>query len=230
MHKLVVLTGAGMSAESGIRTFRDSEGLWEEHDVMTVASVDGWYANPQLVLSFYNDRRRQLETAKPNEGHKGLVELETFFDVQIITQNVDNMHERAGSLQVLHLHGELTKACSSKYPDYILDIGYKDINLGDKCPRGAQLRPYIVWFGEAVPAIEPAIEMVSEANALAVIGTSLNVYPAAGLLHYAPKEIPIYVIDPNEVTVPAGKVHFIKEKAGQGVQVLTQKLKAHFSI
>jgi NAD-dependent deacetylase len=230
MQKLIVLTGAGMSAESGIRTFRDSNGLWEEYDVMTVASIEGWHANPELVLHFYNERRRQLEKAQPNAGHLGLVELEKYFDVHIITQNIDNLHERAGSKHVLHLHGELTKARSTRDADYIIDIGYKDILPGDKCPKGGQMRPHIVWFGEAVPAIEEASDLVTQADAMAIIGTSLNVYPAAGLIHYAPKEIPVYLIDPNEVPASGSHIHFIKEKAGAGVQILTEKLLHQFSI
>lgn len=228
MHKLYVLTGAGMSAESGIKTFRDSGGLWEEYDVMTVASIDGWYQNPQLVLRFYNDRRRQLEHAQPNAGHLGLAELQKYFDVYIITQNVDNLHERAGSKHVLHLHGELTKARGVDHPSEIYDIGYKDIHWGDTCKHGSQLRPHIVWFGEAVPAFEEAVEMVRNADAFAVVGTSLNVYPAAGLMDYVPSHVPIYLIDPNDVPY-SRKVEFIKAKAGVGVQILTDKLLTKFN-
>lgn len=222
MKKLCVLTGAGMSAESGIKTFRDSGGLWEEHDVMTVASVEGWHRNPQLMLKFYNERRKQLETALPNAGHTGLAELEKHFKVYIITQNVDDLHERAGSTRVLHLHGELKKVRSSTHPELIYDIGYKEINWGDKCEKGSQLRPYIVWFGEAVPAFEEAMEIVSDTDIFAVIGTSLNVYPAAGLVNYVSHNVPVYLIDPNEVPKPSGrKVVFIKEKASIGVEKLT---------
>jgi NAD-dependent deacetylase len=225
MKKLILLTGAGMSAESGIKTFRDSGGLWEEYDVMTVASIEGWHKDPRLMLRFYNERRKQLETAIPNAGHTGLAELEKYFEVHIITQNVDDLHERAGSTRVLHLHGELKKARSSTDPDLIYDIGYKEINWGDKCARGSQLRPHIVWFGEAVPAFDEAIEIVAEADIFAVIGTSLNVYPAAGLVNYVPKDVPVYIIDPNEVPQPYGrKVHFIKEMAGVGVGELGKKL------
>jgi NAD-dependent deacetylase len=225
MKKLCVLTGAGMSAESGIKTFRDSGGLWEEYDVMTVASIEGWNKNPQLMLRFYNERRKQLETAIPNKGHTGLAALEENYDVYIITQNVDDLHERAGSSKVLHLHGELKKVRSSKDPKLIYDIGYKEINWGDKCEKGSQLRPHIVWFGEAVPAFEEAVNIVSGADIFAVIGTSLNVYPAAGLINYVPQNTTIYIIDPQDVTQPYGrKVIFIKEKAGVGVKILTNKL------
>jgi NAD-dependent deacetylase len=229
MHKLYVLTGAGMSAESGIKTFRDSGGLWEEYDVMTVASIDGWYQNPQLVLKFYNDRRRQLEHAKPNAGHVGLAELQKYFEVHIITQNVDNLHERAGSKHVLHLHGELTKARGVDHPSVAYDIGYKDIHWGDTCQQGSQLRPYIVWFGEAVPAFGEAVEMVREADAFAVVGTSLNVYPAAGLMDYVHSNVPVYLIDPNDVPY-SRNVEFIKEKASVGVEILKEKLLTKFNI
>jgi NAD-dependent deacetylase len=231
MPKLCVLTGAGMSAESGLKTFRDSDGLWEEYDVMTVASIEGWYQNPELVLRFYNDRRKQLATAKPNAGHIGLAELEKYFQVYIITQNVDNLHEAAGSKHVLHLHGELTKIHSTTDPSYIQDIGYNEINIGDKCPKGGQLRPHIVWFGEAVPAFTDATTLASGADAFAVIGTSLNVYPAAGLVDYVPANVPLYLIDPNEVNAPARrKVEYIKEKAGAGVEILKHRLFERFGI
>jgi NAD-dependent deacetylase len=229
MKHLVVLTGAGMSAESGLKTFRDQGGLWENYDVMEVASYDGWIKNKPLVLQFYNDRRRQLETAEPNQGHLGLAKLEKQFKVSIITQNVDNLHERAGSTSVLHLHGELTKARSTKDPSYIIDIGYSDIHMGDKCPQGGQLRPNIVWFGEAVPAIDEAVEIVSKADVFVVIGTSLNVYPAAGLIDFVSSEVPIYVIDPEPVgSGVKRKYQFIQEKAGLGVELLTEKLLNHF--
>jgi len=218
-----------MSAESGIKTFRDSGGLWEEYDVMTVASIDGWYKDPELVLRFYNERRRQLETAKPNAGHFGLAELQKYFDVYIITQNVDNLHERAGSKHVLHLHGELTKVRGVDYPSTVYDIGYKDIHWGDKCEQGSQLRPHIVWFGEAVPVFSDAVEMVRDADAFAVVGTSLNVYPAAGLIDYVPSHVPVYLIDPNEVPY-SRKVEFIKEKAGVGVEVLKNRLMKQFNL
>lgn len=218
---LVVLSGAGISAESGIKTFRDAGGLWEEHDVMEVASYDGWLKNKELVLRFYNERRAQLKTVKPNAAHTGLAELEKTFKISIITQNVDNLHEKGGSKNVLHLHGELTKVRSTTDETYIKDIGFKEINIGDKCPKGGQLRPHIVWFGEAVPAINDAIEIVAKADILVVIGTSLNVYPAAGLLNYAPRKCPIYLIDPNPLTVKVDREFtFIQEVASLGVEKL----------
>jgi NAD-dependent deacetylase len=225
MKKLVVLTGSGISSESGLKTFRDSGGLWENYDVMEVASYAGWTKDMELVLKFYNDRRAQLEKAKPNKAHTGLVELEEFFEVQIITQNVDNLHEKAGSKNVLHLHGILTQARSTGDPDLIYDIGYKPINKGDTCEKGFQLRPNIVWFGEAVPAIEEAAALVNQADIFAVIGTSMVVYPAAGLIDYVPKPTPVYLIDPNDVAVPIYRhINFIREKAGTGVLKLKEKL------
>ena len=227
MKKLVILTGAGMSAESGIKTFRDSGGLWEQYKVEEVASIEGWYRNPDLVQKFYNERRRQLENAVPNAGHTGLVEMEKLFDVQIITQNVDDLHERAGSTKVLHLHGLLTQARSSKDPERIIDIGYRDILRGEKAPDGSPLRPNIVWFGEAVPAMETASDIASQADIFAVIGTSLNVYPAAGLIHYVPARISVFLIDPKPVTVYTNhKVDYITEGAGKGVAILAEKLKS----
>lgn len=225
MKNLVVLTGSGISAESGLKTFRDSGGLWENYDVMQVASYDGWLMDRELVLKFYNDRRAQLKNAVPNAGHSGLVELEEYFEVYIVTQNVDDLHERAGSRNVLHLHGELTKARSTGDESLVYDIGYNSITIGDNCESGHQLRPNIVWFGEAVPAIEEAAEIVAKADILVIIGTSMAVYPAAGLLDYAPADIPVYLIDPNEVKSPSQrKVVFIKEKASVGVGILKEKL------
>ncbi|MCB9028568.1 MAG: NAD-dependent deacylase [Bacteroidales bacterium] len=225
MKKLVILTGAGMSAESGIKTFRDSGGLWEQYNVEEVASIDGWYRNPDLVQRFYNERRRQLEKVVPNEGHKGLVALEELYDVHIITQNVDDLHERAGSSRVLHLHGLLTQARSTRNPDRIIDIGYRDINPGEKADDGSPLRPNIVWFGEAVPAMEAAADIASQADLFAVIGTSLNVYPAAGLIHYVPVTTPLFLIDPKPVSVYTNhKVDYIAEGAGRGVAILAEKL------
>jgi len=223
--KLVVLTGAGISAESGLRTFREMGGLWEEYDVTEVASPEGWGKNMELVLRFYNERRRQLRNALPNDGHKGLFRLEEYFDVSIITQNVDDLHERAGSSKILHLHGELNKAQSTADKELIYDITDKDLNLGDLCEKGSQLRPYIVWFGEPVPAIEEAINICSTANFLAIIGTSMNVYPAAGLIDYIPPRTKVFIIDPNKISVQSSKniVH-IKEKASKGVQILTEYL------
>jgi NAD-dependent deacetylase len=227
MKKLVILTGAGMSEESGIKTFRDSGGLWEEYDVMEVASIMAWGKNRDLVLRFYNERRRQLADCKPNAGHKGLAELEKHFDVQIVTQNIDDLHERAGSTKILHLHGELTKARSTSDPSLIYDIGYKDINPGDNCEKGSQLRPHIVWFGEDVPMMEEAARLTSEADIFVVIGSSLNVYPAAGLVGFAPGKASLWIIDPNDVYVPVNrKVEVLREKASAGVRMLTRNLSA----
>jgi NAD-dependent deacetylase len=229
MKKLVVLTGSGISSESGLKTFRDSGGLWENYDVMEVASISGWERNREIVLQFYNERRAQLKDARPNDGHRGLVELEKYFDVNIITQNVDNLHERAGSSRVLHLHGILTRAQSTGDPSLTYDIGYKPIHIGDLCERGFQLRPDIVWFGEAVPAIEEAAALVSTADIFVVIGTSMVVYPAAGLIDYVSNNTPVFMIDPSEVAAPIYRhIHFIKEKAGKGVQLLKAKLMAEY--
>lgn len=227
--KLVVLTGAGASAESGLRTFRDSNGLWEEYSVEEVASPEGWRRNPELVLRFYNERRRQLQAAKPNAAHIGLAELEQLFDVTIITQNVDNLHEQAGSTKVLHLHGVLTKVQSTLDERLVYDIGYKDVNLGDKCEKGSQLRPHIVWFGEAVPAMDLAIEIAMDADIFVVLGTSLNVYPAASLYRYIPASSPLYIIDPSSEVTVASKgnlVTYIHEKASVGVLQLKDHLLA----
>ena len=225
MKRLVVLTGAGMSSESGIRTFRDSGGLWEEHDVTEVATPMAWWKDQDLVLRFYNERRRQLEGCNPNKGHLGLARLEKHFDVRIITQNVDNLHERAGSSSILHLHGELTKARSTADPSLIYDIGYNDINAGDKCEKGSQLRPHIVWFGEEVPMMADAVNLTSDADIFVVVGSSLNVYPAAGLINYAPEKASLWLIDPKEVAVPVRrKVEVIKETASVGVALLTERL------
>ena len=225
MQTIVVLTGAGISAESGIRTFRDSDGLWEEYRIEDVATFDAWKRNPTLVLEFYNQRRRQLATVEPNAAHLALVELEKKLKVHIITQNVDNLHERAGSSQILHLHGQLTQVRSTIDENLVIDIGYKDVNLGDKCPKGSQLRPHIVWFGEEVPNIEIAANITATADILLVVGTSLNVYPAAGLLHYAPPFIPKYLIDPHATASPGVKnLTTIAEKAGKGIPELVEKL------
>ncbi|HPS13302.1 MAG TPA: NAD-dependent deacylase [Prolixibacteraceae bacterium] len=223
MKKLVVLTGAGMSQESGIRTFRDSDGLWEEYDVRDVATPEAWRKNPGLVQHFYNERRKQLLETKPNAGHVGLAELEKWFKVHIITQNIDDLHERAGSTNVLHLHGELKKSRSTVDENLIYDIDGWELKMGDRCEKGSQLRPHIVWFGEAVPAIEEAIPIVRDADIFVVIGTSMNVYPAAGLINYVRKEVPIFLIDPKPVSVYQ-QVTFIQEKAGKGVEILKVKL------
>jgi NAD-dependent deacetylase len=224
MKKMVVLTGAGVSAESGIKTFRDSGGLWEEYDVMEVASIEGWRKNPELVLRFYNERRKQLKDTQPHQAHTGLAELEKKYDVHIITQNIDNLHERGGSSKVLHLHGIITEARSSLDPSLVYDIGLKDINPGDLCEKGSQLRPNIVWFGEAVPALDKAMTLSMQADIFVVVGSSLNVYPAAGLINYTPPDIPIYVIDPKEVNVTRNNITFICEKASTGVQKLKKLL------
>ena len=216
--KIVALTGAGISAESGITTFRDSGGMWEQYDVMEVASIDGWHRNPQLMLRFYNDRRKQLGEVEPNDAHRILAELENDFDVTIVTQNVDNLHERGGSTKIIHLHGELTKARGSIDTDTIIDVGYGAIEWGDKAPDGSQLRPHIVWFGEAVPLIAAAAKVVSKADILLIIGTSLNVYPAAGLVEYADPKACIYLIDPNEVAGTRRNINIIREKATTGMK------------
>lgn len=223
--KLVVLTGAGISAESGFRTFRDSNGLWEEHDVTQVASPEGWAKDPQLVLRFYNERRRQLKDAKPNMGHIALAQAESDFEVYIITQNVDNLHEAAGSTRIIHLHGELTKARSTKHPELIYDVGYRDVCWGDTCELGAQLRPHIVWFGEAVPEMEAAVQIARQADYFAVVGTSMAVYPAAGLINYVPANCPKYLIDPNDVATWLPNVITIKEKASVGVPMMLQMIR-----
>lgn len=223
--KLVVLTGAGISAESGIKTFRDSDGLWEGHNVMDVATPEGWHKNPTLVLDFYNQRRQQLKEVQPNLGHQILAELEKDFDVYIITQNVDDLHERAGSTKVTHLHGELLKVRSSKNENYILDW-QDDLNLGDFDPQGNQLRPHIVWFGEQVPALEEAITITEQADYFAVIGTSLQVYPAAGLINFTSKVTPIYYIDPKPIKIPnlRNPLEVIPNIASEGVRILKEKL------
>lgn len=225
MQKLVVLTGAGISAESGIRTFRDMGGLWEEYDIMEVASPRGWEKNPALVQKFYNDRRRQLLESRPNKAHIGLVALEEFFNVTIITQNIDDLHERAGSKDILHLHGELRKVQSTGHPDLVYDLDGWEVKESDRCEKGFALRPCVVWFGEPVPAMEPAIGIASGADIFVVIGTSLNVYPAAGLLDFVPGNAPVYLIDPNEVEYyNRSDLIFIKEKAGRGVEILFERL------
>ena len=221
--KVIVLTGAGISAESGISTFRDSDGLWEQYRVEDVATPEGYERDPALVLDFYNQRRRQLQEVEPNEGHRQLVRLEKDFDVHIITQNVDNLHARAGSTQVLHLHGELTKARSGRNPNLITDIGYNDIHLGDRAEDGTQLRPHIVWFGEAVPNIEPAAELCEQADFFVVVGTSMNVYPAAGLIHYVPRSTPCFLVDPKAVPV-SRPVTIFQEKAGTGVKKVVDQI------
>jgi len=224
MKKVVVLSGAGISAESGISTFRNSGGLWEQHRIEDVATYEGWLKNRKLVLDFYNQRRKQLYDVLPNTGHHELVRLEQGYDVQIITQNVDDLHERAGSKNVLHLHGELKKARSTADENYVVEIDGWELSEGMLCPRGAQLRPHIVWFGEAVPMIEPAAKLCSQADYLIVVGTSLNVYPAAGLINYASPQTPIYLIDPNDVRANAANITYIKEPASSGVKKVVDEL------
>lgn len=223
--KLVVLTGAGISAESGIKTFRDADGLWEGHNVMDVASPEGWHRNRELVLDFYNQRRRQLHEVRPNKGHIVLAELENHFDVHIITQNVDNLHEQAGSTKVLHLHGELLKVRSTKNEDYILDWK-DDLIIGDVDDNGNQLRPHIVWFGEMVPALDEAVNITQQADYVAVVGTSLQVYPAAGLMHYAHPNVPVFYIDPRPASISnlQNPLEIFAMNATEGVPVLREKL------
>lgn len=231
MKKVVVLTGAGISAESGLKTFRDSDGLWENHNIVDVATPEAWERNPALVLRFYNERRKAAFNAQPNLGHLGLVDLEKFFEVQIVTQNVDNLHEKAGSTNVLHLHGELTKVRSVENQNLIYDIGNKPIHLGDRAEDGGQLRPHIVWFGEMVPMIEPAIEMAMLADLFVVIGTSLQVYPAASLLQYVELNTPKFIIDPNKMDGVEKKfrnLEFIQNSATKGVPMLVEVLKNQY--
>ena len=214
---IVVLTGAGMSAESGVKTFRDHDGLWEGHDVMQVASPEGFRNNPALVLDFYNQRRRQLKTVTPNSAHIAIANLESDYKVTVVTQNVDDLHERAGSTNVVHLHGELNKVRSTGNPT---DIKFwtEDINLGDTCEKGHQLRPHIVWFGEEVPMIEKAVDICYTADILVIIGTSMQVYPAASLMHYVPENIPMYYIDPKPALNNDGKVTVIAKSATEGIK------------
>ena len=223
MKKLVVLSGAGTSAESGLKTFRDEDGLWEGHDVMEVATPEGFKKNPELVLEFYNQRRRQLKEAKPNLAHKILAELEKDFQVNIITQNVDDLHERAGSNNVLHLHGELFKVRPVNNPELIMEWK-NDLIIGDKDDNGNQLRPHVVWFGEAVPAMIEATKIVEEADILVVIGTSLQVYPAAGLIDYAKSKTPIYLIDPKPEIGERPYLEIITESATLGMKRLKKIL------
>lgn len=230
MKKIVVLSGAGISAESGISTFRDAGGLWDKYPVEQVATPEGYLANPELVIRFYNERRKQLPTVRPNGGHVGVAKLEEQYDVTVVTQNVDNLHERAGSSRVIHLHGELTKMCSSRNPNdprYIVELSPEayETHVDDLAGDGSPLRPFIVWFGEAVPMIETAIDYVSQADILIIIGTSLNVYPAAGLLHYAPADARIFLIDPKPVDAHTNRpIHVIQRGATEGMAELLQIL------
>lgn len=225
MKKIVVLSGAGVSTESGIRTFRDTGGLWEEYSIEEVATPQAWHRNMELVQRFYNERRKQMHEVQPNPAHIAIAELEQHFDVHVITQNVDNLHERAGSSKVVHLHGELSKSRSSVDPELIYDIDGWEIKMGELCEKGSQLRPHIVWFGEMVPELENAAHITQTADILIVVGTSLNVYPAAGLIHYAPYDALKFLIDPNELEVSG--VHnltFIQEKAGVFMPLLKEEL------
>ena len=230
MKNLVILTGAGMSAESGISTFRDAGGLWDQYPVEQVATPEGYLRNPALVTKFYNERRKQLLEVKPNRGHELLATLEQQYHVTVVTQNIDNLHERAGSSHIIHLHGELTKVCSSRdpyNPQYIKELkpAEYEVKIGDKAGDGTQLRPFIVWFGEAVPEIEKAIQVVEQADIFVIIGTSLNVYPAAGLLHYVPSKAKVYLIAPKPVDTHSSRpVHVIQKGASEGVEELIKLL------
>ncbi len=233
MKKLVVLSGAGISAESGISTFRDAGGLWDKYPVEQVATPEGYAANPELVIRFYNERRKQLPDVKPNGGHQGVAELEKYYDVTVVTQNVDNLHERAGSSKVIHLHGELTKMCSSRNPNdprYIVELKPEEYEtcVDDLAGDGSPLRPFIVWFGESVPLIESAIHYISQADVLVIIGTSLNVYPAAGLLHYAPSDAQVFLIDPKPVDAHTNRpIRVIQKGATEGMKELLEVLGCH---
>ena len=228
---IVVLTGAGVSAESGISTFRDNGGLWDKYDPQDVASIEGWDRNKQKMITFYNYLRTQLKDNKPNAAHFAIAELEKEYNVTVITQNVDNLHERAGSTNIIHLHGELTKVRPENgiydktySEEEVFDIGYDEIELGDKAPNGSQLRPHIVWFGEAVPMISKAADYVQEADILLIAGTSLSVYPAAGLYRYAGNETPIYIIEPKEVTLKDPRIVHINEIATKGMSIFKKIL------
>lgn len=224
--RIAILTGAGVSAESGLGTYRDNGGLWDQYDPMVVASTQGWESNPGLVLDFYNTQREKLKDCKPNAAHLAIAELQDKFDVTVITQNVDNLHERAGSSKIIHLHGEVSKvrpenSCNESdgfSEAKVIDVGYGRVSLGDTDGSGVQLRPHIVFFGEAVPKIERAIDVVSQADAVVIVGTSLSVYPAASLYRYAGFDTPIYIIDPAEVAVHDARITHIKEIASEGMK------------
>ncbi len=224
MKTVVVLTGAGISAESGCNTFRDNNGLWRKHRVEEVASPVAWQQTPQLVLDFYNERRKKLFSAEPNAGHLALAKLEKSYHVEMITQNVDDLHERAGSKHVLHLHGELKKARSTADPNLIYELKHWELKQGDLCEKGSQLRPHIVWFGEPVPMFEQAIALAKKADIFIVVGTSMVVYPAAGLINYVKNGTPLYYIDPNPSVLRSNNVTIIKEKAGVGLPRLVNSL------
>lgn len=225
MKKVVVLTGAGISADSGLKTFRGSDGLWEGYDISEVATPEGWKKNPELVQEFYNMRRKSVLEAEPNAAHYALAELETKYEVQIITQNIDNLHERAGSTRIMHLHGIITKSQSSLDPGLVYDIEDWELKMGEKCEKGSQLRPHVVWFGEAVPMIEPAMKLCTQADLFMVVGTSLAVYPAANLVHFVPFDTEVYVIDPDAPPISSSaKIEYIREKAATGLPRLVEKL------
>jgi NAD-dependent deacetylase len=225
MKKIVILSGAGMSAESGVKTFRDDDGLWRTYRFEEVASPIAWERDPELVLEFYNQRRKQLFEVEPNAGHRALVKLEDKYDVQIVTQNVDDLHERAGSSNVLHIHGELKKARSTVDPDLVYTLDHWELKLGDKCEKGSQLRPHVVWFGEAVDMIGPAMDIVSGADIVIIVGTSMAVYPAAGLVNYVADEVRKYYVDPKAFSVPGvANLEVIREKAGVGLPKLADSL------
>ena len=232
MNRIAVLTGAGVSAESGLGTYRDNGGLWDNYDPYEVASIDGWYRNPGKVLDFYNMQREHLKEVKPNEAHKLIAELEKKYRVDVINQNVDNLHERAGSTHVVHLHGEVTKVrpenCFNDADGFsekqVFDVGYGRVSLGDKAPNGVQLRPHIVFFGEAVPKLMEAIDLVSRADIVLIVGTSLSVYPAASLYRYAPDEAPIYVVDPKPVPLHDRRMEHLEMVATEGMKELYSRL------
>jgi len=226
MKRVVAFTGAGISSESGLKTFRDEDGLWEEYEVTDVATPEAWERDPELVLHFYNLRRKQTIAAQPNAAHIALAGLEEKYHVEIITQNIDDLHERAGSSNVLHLHGEIKKARSTQIPDLLYDLDKEEIKMGDTCEMGGQLRPHVVWFGETVPFIPEAKELISKADILLVIGTSLNVYPAAGLIHYCPPKSEKYLIDPSDVAVSdiMNGLIYLKENATSGVPKVVNRL------
>ncbi len=229
MKNLVVLTGAGISAESGISTFRDSGGLWEQYRIEDVATPEGWARDPKLVTDFYNQRRKQLLEVEPNYGHIALVELEKYFNVYVVTQNVDNLHERAGSKNIVHLHGELTKVRSERFDHLIYELtpDRYEVKIGDKCEKGFQLRPHIVWFGEAVPMLEEAVRLTQKADIFVVVGTSLNVYPAASLVHYVQPEVPVYVVDPNSVAINDSRWHYIRLGASEGMKEFIKQIQPY---
>lgn len=229
MKNLVVLTGAGISAESGISTFRDSGGLWEQYRIEDVATPEGWARDPKLVTDFYNQRRKQLLEVEPTYGHIALVELEKYFNVYVVTQNVDNLHERAGSKNIVHLHGELTKVRSERFDHLIYELtpDRYEVKIGDKCEKGFQLRPHIVWFGEAVPMLEEAVRLAQKADIFVVVGTSLNVYPAASLVHYVQPEVPVYVVDPNSVAINDSRWHYIRLGASEGMKEFIKQIQPY---